>query len=157
MSSPDSSSALAEPYCEFPLILFDGECALCSGVVQLVLDNDRSGEIRFASLQSPLGKSYLEKFGLPVDDFSSYLVVEGNTYANKYQAVQRMVYHMGGGWRWLSYISHIIPRFLGDIGYTYGFRWRYAMFGHADSCRLLDPEQKHRFLDMQASVFKSPD
>ncbi|CAA0105855.1 Uncharacterised protein [BD1-7 clade bacterium] len=139
---------------DIPIILFDGDCALCSGVVQFVLDNDTIGDLHFASLQSPVGQSLLRYFGLPEQNFDSYLVVEGERYSNKFRAVQRMSFHMGGVWRFLYHLSRVIPRFIGDFIYVHGFKARYRLFGHAEACRLLDPSQKSRFLDLDASVFK---
>lgn len=46
-----------------PIILFDGNCNLCNGGVQFVLDFDKEGLFRFASLQSEAGKALLQRSG----------------------------------------------------------------------------------------------
>lgn len=46
-----------------PIILFDGTCNLCNGGVQFVLDFDKDGVYRFASLQSDAGKALLQRCG----------------------------------------------------------------------------------------------
>lgn len=46
-----------------PVILFDGNCNLCNGGVQFVLDYDKDGVFRFASLQSDAGKALLRRCG----------------------------------------------------------------------------------------------
>lgn len=46
-----------------PVILFDGNCNLCNGGVQFVLDFDKDGLFRFASLQSDAGKALLQRSG----------------------------------------------------------------------------------------------
>eukprot|EP00546_Thalassionema_frauenfeldii_P003502 CAMPEP_0178930788 /NCGR_PEP_ID=MMETSP0786-20121207/21480_1 /TAXON_ID=186022 /ORGANISM="Thalassionema frauenfeldii, Strain CCMP 1798" /LENGTH=81 /DNA_ID=CAMNT_0020607455 /DNA_START=20 /DNA_END=261 /DNA_ORIENTATION=+ len=38
-----------------PIILFDGVCNLCNGAVNLALDWDPKGKLRFAALQSQVG------------------------------------------------------------------------------------------------------
>lgn len=134
-------------------MLFDDECALCNGAVQFVLDHDRLNNIRFASLQSELGQSYLKKHGLPVDDFSSYVMIEGENFTIKSRAARRMAINMGGIWRSLGYIAYLIPPFIGDAFYSLIFNNRYKWFGKNTQCRLLLPEQKHRFLDMGATSF----
>ncbi len=136
-----------------PIMLFDGDCALCNGTVQFVLDNDQQGQLCFASLQSSHGQQYLRKFGLPTVDFKSYMVVEGECYYLRYAAVQRMLYHMGGRWRLLEALSKIIPGFIGDFFYSLGFNNRYKILGKNTQCRLLEPALKHRFLDVSNSGF----
>ncbi len=131
---------------DHPVMLFDGECALCNGTVNFVLDHDHSGSIHFAPLQSEVGQAYLRKFGLPTEDFQSYVIVEGDEFSLKSRAVQRMGYHMGGIWRFLAAVSKIIPRPLNDAIYDLGFRNRIKWFGKADQCRVLDPQTRKRFL-----------
>ena len=46
-----------------PVILFDGECNLCNGGVQFVLDWDSAETYRFASLQSDAGRALLKRSG----------------------------------------------------------------------------------------------
>ena len=60
-----------------PIILFDGVCNLCHGGVNFVLDTDNTsdGALRFAALQSELGKSLLDRAGKRPDDISSIVLV----------------------------------------------------------------------------------
>ena len=57
-----------------PVLLFDGVCNLCTGVVQWVIERDPEGQFRFASLQSDAGQARLERFALPTDDFDSFVL-----------------------------------------------------------------------------------
>ncbi len=130
-----------------PLMLYDGECALCTGSVNFVLDHDRNQKIQFASLQSTPGQALLEFFDLPMRDFESFMVVEGNFCITKSAAVARLGVHMGGPWKWLGLTSLIVPAFLRDGIYSFVFRNRIRWFGHADSCRVPTPELEARMLD----------
>ncbi len=38
-----------------PVLLYDGVCGFCNKSVQMILDHDRRGEMRFAALQSGYG------------------------------------------------------------------------------------------------------
>ncbi len=58
-----------------PVLLFDGECALCRAVVGLLLRADRAGTLRFAPLQGPAAQAHLRRHGLPTDDFDSLILV----------------------------------------------------------------------------------
>ena len=62
------------------IILFDGICNLCSGMVQFTLKRDRQEKFKFASLQSASGQALLTKFGLSKEDFDSFVYIDGNRY-----------------------------------------------------------------------------
>ena len=46
-----------------PIILFDGQCNLCNGGVQFMLDWDTQGIYRYAALQSGPGQELLQRSG----------------------------------------------------------------------------------------------
>ena len=46
------------------IILFDGECNFCSFWVKYVIKRDENDVFRFASLQSEIGKKYLNQFNI---------------------------------------------------------------------------------------------
>jgi len=129
-----------------PIMLYDGDCALCTGTVQFVLDHEKDAALRFASLQSDVGRSYLRELGFAVDDFDSYVIVEEGIGSRKMKAAQRMGYHIGGIWRVLSHLSLIVPSFLGDAIYSFVFRNRIRWFGRPTTCPRPDPAVAHRFL-----------
>ena len=54
-----------------PIILFDGVCNLCNSAVNVALDWDPSGKLRFAALQSNVGKSLLQAHNRDADDISA--------------------------------------------------------------------------------------
>lgn len=58
-----------------PIILFDGVCNLCNGGVNLALDLDPPGNLRFAALQSDAGRSLLKRAGRDPNDISSIVLV----------------------------------------------------------------------------------
>ena len=65
------------------LIVFDGECVLCSGFFRFMLRHDRAGRFCFATAQSPLGQSLYQALGLPKDNFETNLVfVDGRVYGH---------------------------------------------------------------------------
>jgi predicted DCC family thiol-disulfide oxidoreductase YuxK len=136
-------------------MLFDGECALCNRAVQFVLDHEQKPLFHFAPLQSQVGRDYLQRHHLPIDDFNSYVVIENGTAYVKSRAVIKMAFHMGSIWRVLSYIMRILPQSLADGIYSFGFKRRIQWFGKNTQCRLLNPSQQQRFLDT-ASGFRPP-
>src|SRR6185503_10450477 len=57
------------------LVLYDGVCGLCNRLLQFLLAHDRRAVFVFASLQSAIGRSTVERFGGNPDDLSSFVVV----------------------------------------------------------------------------------
>ena len=46
------------------LLLYDGVCALCHGMVKFLIKRDRRDRFRYAPLQSELGREMLGRFGI---------------------------------------------------------------------------------------------
>jgi predicted DCC family thiol-disulfide oxidoreductase YuxK len=126
--------------------LFDGVCNLCNRSVQFVLKRDRRGVFRFASLQSEIGQSLLQRSGLPADQLDSFVLVENNKVYTRSTGALRVCRKLGGAWS-LLYVFRIVPRPLRDAVYNWIARRRYSWFGKKDSCWLPSPEWKSRFLD----------
>ena len=65
------------------IILFDGICNLCSGMVQFTIKRDPHSKFKFASLQSERGQAFLKKFDLPLDDFNSFVSEFASSFSSK--------------------------------------------------------------------------
>ena len=135
---PDQSASL--------LVLFDGVCNLCNSSVQFILKRDKTGRFFFASLQSPAGQAYLQKFGLPASEFNSFILVEKDKAYTRSTAALRVLKQLGGGWK-IFYALRVLPIGLRDGVYNWIARHRYQWFGKRESCWLPTPELKKRFLD----------
>jgi predicted DCC family thiol-disulfide oxidoreductase YuxK len=130
------------------IILFDGECFLCSRVVGFILSRDPHGRFRFASLQSPAGKRLLRKHGFSDESPDTFVLLENGRLYIKSAAALRICLRLRGGWP-LLYGLRIIPRFFRDRLYDWVARNRYRWFGRSDSCLMPSEELKSRFLDEQ--------
>jgi len=128
------------------LVLFDGLCNLCSGSVQFILKKDKKKQFFFASLQSPIGQTYLQKSGLPATDFHSFVLIEKDQAYTRSTAALRVLKNLGGGWK-VFYALRIVPIPLRDGIYNWIARHRYQWFGRRESCWLPTPDLKRRFLD----------
>jgi len=75
----------AQPSCSSGgthVVLYDGVCGLCSRLVQFLLRHDRRRVFSFASLQSAVGKSIMERSGgNPCELASFYVVADYQTAA----------------------------------------------------------------------------
>ncbi|HEX9513805.1 MAG TPA: thiol-disulfide oxidoreductase DCC family protein [Puia sp.] len=128
------------------MVLFDGVCNLCNSSVQFILKRDKAARFLFASLQSPVGQAYLQKFRLPAGDLHSFILVEKDRFYTRSSAALRVLRHLGGGWK-VFYALIILPVFLRDGIYNWVARHRYQWFGKRESCWLPTPELKKRFLN----------
>ena len=120
------------------LLLYDGVCALCNGVVRLLLRHDRADRLRYAALQSDVGQETLARLGdasFPdgVVLLTDALTAEERVYRRS-DAVAQALQLLGGGWR------------VREFAYGLVARVRYRLFGRYPSCPLPPPEQRGRLL-----------
>ncbi|WP_312096453.1 thiol-disulfide oxidoreductase DCC family protein [Niallia sp.] len=125
------------------IILFDGVCNLCNSSVQFIIKRDPKKQFFFASLQSEVGKSLLEKHHL--SDVDSVVLIKKNKRYIESDAALEICRYLSNGWKLLT-ILKIIPSFLRDPLYRYIARNRYKWFGKRESCMLPTEEMKKRFL-----------
>lgn len=127
------------------ILLFDGVCNLCNGVVQFVIRHDSAERFRFAALQSDAGQALLTQFGLSTTQFDSFVYVKDETFYTESTAALQVARDMGGAWSLLWGLM-IFPRFIRDAVYRLVARNRYRVFGKQDACMIPTPELKARFL-----------
>jgi predicted DCC family thiol-disulfide oxidoreductase YuxK len=127
-----------------PIILFDGVCNLCNASVRFVLARDPQEVFRFASLQSDLGKSLIEKHQLPTN-LSTIVLIEDKKAWVRSSAALRIARHLNGLWPLLR-VFLLIPPPLRNGVYRFIARYRYRWFGRQEACPLPDPAHAHRFL-----------
>ena len=127
------------------ILLFDGVCNLCNGLVRFIIKRDRAGKFKFASLQSETGQQWLQRFGLVKNEFGSFVLIQGDKYYLKSKAALKMFKELGGIWKAL-YIFILLPRPVRDFLYDLVARSRYKIFGKRNECMIPTPELKERFL-----------
>lgn len=131
------------PHESGPVIVFDGVCVLCNGWVRFLLKRDR-GRYRFASMQSPAGRTLLQAHGLDADDPSSFLLVENGRAWMESDAIRRVLMGLGGPWKAAAAMA-IVPRFMRDPLYRWVARHRYRWFG-TTTCMVPSEADRSRFL-----------
>jgi predicted DCC family thiol-disulfide oxidoreductase YuxK len=131
------------------VILYDGVCVLCSGVVRFIIERDPTARFRFASVQSEVGRRLLAEHGLPLDRWDSFVLVDedGAAYLRS-AAFLRIVPRLSGPWRALA-VGRLVPAVLRDGVYDLVARSRYRLFGRRESCMVPTPEIRARFLESE--------
>ena len=127
------------------ILLFDGVCNLCTGIVKFIIKNDKKEVFRFAALQSQSGQALLKKLNLPATDFDTFVLIIGDQYYTKSTAVLHVLKALGGLWEVL-YVYIVFPESMRDFIYDIVARTRYRVFGKKETCLVPSPEIKDRFL-----------
>ena len=129
-----------------PVILFDGVCNLCSGVVQFIIKHDPKKQFRFASLQSKFGEEVMKRFGLPIDQYNSFILIENKKIYTRSTGALKVAKKLNGLYP-LMYAFIIVPRFIRDAVYNLVAQKRYKWFGKKETCWIPAPELKNLFID----------
>ncbi len=66
----------------YPILLYDGVCGLCNGLVQFILRHDRDEVFRFAALQSHFAAKILAGHGVNPAALDTFYVVLNHTVQN---------------------------------------------------------------------------
>ena len=132
------------------LILYDGVCALCNGVVRFLLRRDRADRFRFAALQSELGRRLVRERGGDPDALSTLWLIErpggpDERVFTRGRAGAIALAAGGGPWRLLAALR-LLPDFILNAGYGLVARLRYRLAGRLDACPVPPAEHRHRFL-----------
>jgi predicted DCC family thiol-disulfide oxidoreductase YuxK len=132
-------------------LLYDGVCGLCNGVVRFVLRRDREARFRFASLQGPVGRSLLARFGKDATNLDTIYVLVNRHAASpvlldRSRAALFVLACLGAPWSWLQ-VAGVLPDAVLDRVYDAIARRRYRWFGRHDACPLPEPEWADRFVD----------
>ncbi len=129
-----------------PVVLFDGICNLCNGWIQFILKREQNQLFQFASLQSETVEHLLRNNNL-LQNSSSILLIENGMIYKKSEAVLRICKYLRTPWRVLTVLL-IIPRSFRDPIYDIVAKNRYKWFGKQQHCKLPQPDQRFRFLDL---------
>ena len=128
-----------------PIILFDGVCNLCNNAINFVIKQDPKEIFVFASLQSEIGQQILKKYNLPLQQLSSFVLLQNDKIYTKSTAAIKVAQQLNGLWK-CFYIFNLVPVFIRDGVYNIIAKNRYKWFGKQDACMIPSPQLKQRFL-----------
>ena len=127
------------------IVIFDGVCNLCNGVVTWIIPRDTANHVRFAALQSLAGQRLLQAHAIDTAHTDSVIVIDGNHVFVESDAALRICHYLRWPWPLLRHL-HIIPRPWRDTVYRWVARNRYRWFGKQAQCMLLLPAHAQRFV-----------
>jgi predicted DCC family thiol-disulfide oxidoreductase YuxK len=133
------------------LVLYDGVCGLCNRLLQFLFAHDRRAVFRFASLQSPVGRATVARFGGNPDELTTFYVVadyrtDRARIVNKSRAALFVARELGWPWRAVMVMA-VLPKPILDRIYDAIAQSRYRLFGRVEHCMIPTPELRRRFID----------
>jgi len=128
-----------------PLLLFDGDCTLCSNSVRFLLRHNFSGNLKFTSLQSGIGLKILNLAGKDLDQADTLQLLQDNKLFGYSTAALMITAHLSFPWYFLR-ILIFIPSFIRDAVYRFIAKNRYKWFGRKSFCLADEKEYRERFL-----------
>ena len=131
------------------VLLYDGLCGFCDGVVQFVLARDGRSTLRFAPLQGDFARDVLGRHP-DLRGVDSLILVTGSAAGEavtvRSDAALELARYLGGPWR-LAGLLRVVPRPIRDWGYDLFARHRFRLFGRRVACRVPTPDSRNRFLN----------
>ena len=120
-----------------PIILFDGICNLCNGLVSIIIKRDKNKIFSFETLQSEDGQKILIEHDLNQRDMDTIVLIVASELYIKSQAIFRIIRLLGGLWK-IFLIFQLFPDKFNDYIYDILSRNRYGIFGRRDHCIIID-------------------
>ncbi len=128
-----------------PILLFDGVCNLCNGLVTFILLHEKDSEIHFCALQSGNGQKLAKEYELANNGFNSLAVIENGKLFEKSEAIFKIVAHLKYPWKG-AMIFRLVPSFFSNRIYSIVAKNRYRIFGKSDECMVPQKKWNDRFL-----------
>jgi len=128
-----------------PIVLFDGECTLCSRSVKFLLRHNHSGNMRFASLQSATGLKIAVLAGKPFQQADTLLLLQNNVLTGYSTATLEITAHLGFPWHLLRFFI-FVPEIIRETLYRFVAKNRYRWFGRESFCLADQDEYLDRFI-----------
>ncbi len=130
-----------------PVLLYDGDCGLCTRSVQFVLDHNGANSISFATLQSSIAAELCEPFDIDTTDLSSLVFIDAGKSYRMSDASAQIATHLDRPWSLGAYLR-FVPRVVRDAGYRLVAGNRTRLGFSKDACRIPTPAERARFLDL---------
>ncbi len=152
MSATNAMAADMAPLttAEHPLLLFyDGNCSFCARWVARVMAADAAHRMRIAKQQGATFQRVLRAHP-PLTEIESVVLVQRRSDGTeeiliRSTAIRRTIDGLPA-FRFFSFVLHVVPTPLSDLGYRFIARFREPLFGRWADCRP-DLEKNPLFVD----------
>ena len=117
------------------VIIFDGECNLCNGVVGWLLRFAPEEIFQFTPFQSNSGQKLLTEHGFPTDNLETVILIDEQGVHTHSDGFLRIVAQIPK-WRLVAALLAFIPRIIRDTFYNLASKNRVKWFGKSKSCTI---------------------
>ena len=117
------------------IIIFDGECNLCNGVVGWLMKFAPRDIFQFVPFQSPKGQELLKQFGFPTQRLETVILIDENGSHTHSDGFLKIVAKIPR-WRLVAALVAFVPRMIRDGIYNIASRNRVRWFGQSKSCTI---------------------
>lgn len=117
------------------IIIFDGECNLCNGVVGWLLKFAPEELFQFVPFQSPTGQHLLEKNGFKTHQLDTVILIDTKGVHTHSDGFLRVVSKVPK-WKRVAALLAFIPRLIRDFVYKTASKNRVKWFGTSSSCTI---------------------
>ncbi len=117
------------------IIIFDGECNLCNGVVGWLLKFAPAHLFEFVPFQSPKGQRLLIKYGFSSKELTTVILFDENGPHTHSDGFLRIVSKIPK-FRLVAALLAYIPKIIRDTIYNLASRNRVRWFGKSKACSI---------------------
>lgn len=118
---------------EKSIIIFDGECNLCNGVVGWLLRNTDLDIFDFVPFQSAYGQEILSAHGFNTDTLETVVLLDDTGVHTLSDGFLNIIAKIPE-WQPLSVLLSLVPRFFRDAVYKLAAKNRVRWFGKSQFC-----------------------
>ena len=133
-------------YGDSSVVIFDGACNLCNGVVNFIIKRDPQAMFLFTLGQSEAAGQLASHYNIDESFDETFVLVRQNQCYYRSDAVLEIASQLTGGWRFLRVLK-LIPSGLRDWLYGLVAGHRYGWFGRRDVCMTPTDEVAQRFVN----------
>ncbi|NAS31575.1 DUF393 domain-containing protein [Flavobacteriaceae bacterium R38] len=123
------------------IIIYDGICNLCNGVVSWIFKNTPKNTFTFVPFQSKKGQELLMLNNFPTDRLDTVILFQEDRIYTKSTAFLKIASTMSH-WRFIHDIFILIPKFIRDTVYDTASRNRIKWFGSNNAMCTVNFTQK---------------
>lgn len=120
---------------EKDIIIFDGECNLCNGVVGWLLKFAPEDLFQFVAFQSNYGQDLLKKHGFPTKQLDTVILIDDKDVKTHSDGFLKIISKIPK-WKRVAALLGFIPRLIRDFIYKTASKNRLKWFGESISCTI---------------------
>jgi predicted DCC family thiol-disulfide oxidoreductase YuxK len=128
-----------------PVILYDGVCNFCNGVVNFIIKKDKEKIFRFAPIQSKEARMLLRSLNEQFADLKTVYLVKDKTVLKRSSAIFEMLQYLPRPYKYMA-LFRFLPLMFTDYVYKIIAKNRYKWFGKKEEVIKPNEAVKERFI-----------